>query len=138
MNKTLMLTLAAAVLAVLLPGCKSHEGAYTPVNATQFDVENKEKAVLMDPGAQRSVTYPGIQEGSTPDGRLDLAVNVRTRENRRIEVQINCEFKDAQGFALDTVPWQTLILTENAQETVRFTALNTAAKLYTIRIRQAR
>ena len=92
----------------------------------------------MDSGAQRSVTASAIQERTLPDGRMEVAANVRNRLNRRIEVQVNCEFKDLQGFAVDSTPWQTLILTENAQETVRFAALNSQAKKYTIRVREAR
>ena len=52
-------------------------------------------------------------------------------------MQVNCEFKDAQGLTLDSTPWQTLILTENGQETVRFASVNNQASRYTIRIRQA-
>ena len=63
---------------------------------------------------------------------------MRNRENRRIEVQINCVFKDEQGFPVDETPFRTLILTENAQEGVQFTSMNNQAKTYTIRVRQAR
>ena len=129
-----VLTLAAT----LSTGCKTHEGVYAPVNTTTNDYENRSNFVLMDPGAQRSVTTSGIQERTLADGRLEIATNVRNRENRRIQVQVNCEFKDSQGFAIDSTPWQTLILTENGQETVRFAAMNDQAKKYTIRIREAR
>jgi hypothetical protein len=48
-------------------------------------------------------------------------------------------FKDPQGFpTADEAPFRTLILTENAQEGVRFVSLNAQARTYTIRIRQAR
>ena len=53
-------------------------------------------------------------------------------------MQINCEFKDAQGFPIDATPFQTLILTENGQEGVSFESLSDKAKKYTIRVRQAR
>ena len=53
-------------------------------------------------------------------------------------MQINCVFKDEQGFSLgDETPFVNLILTENAQEDVRFTSLTPKAKDFTIRIRQA-
>ena len=65
--------------------------------------------------------------------------NVKNRENRRIQVQANCVFKDDQGFSTgDETPFQTLILAENSTEAVHFTAMNTLAKKYTIRVRQAR
>lgn len=138
MKSQLVLLFTLATAALFTAGCKTHEGAYTPVNATKFDTENKAGFVLMDPGAQRSVTCSGIQQATLADGRLEVAANVRNRENRRIQVQINCEFKDEQGFAVDSTPWQTLILTENGQETVRFTSMNSQAKKYTIRVREAR
>ncbi|MBM3836487.1 MAG: DUF1425 domain-containing protein [Verrucomicrobia bacterium] len=92
----------------------------------------------MDSRAQRSVTCSGIQERKLDDGRIEVAANVRNRENRRIQVQINCEFKDEQGFVVDSTPWETLILTENGQESARFTSMNDKARKYTIRVRQAR
>lgn len=126
------------VFGLILAGC-SRGGAYEARNATKYDLENREIFVLMDPGAQRSVTSAGIQEAILPDGRLQVVANVRNRENRRIQVQINCVFKDAQGFSTgDETPWQTLILTENAQEAVRFTAMNDRSRKYTIRVREAR
>jgi len=128
-----------ALSAALVAGCKTpSEGVYAPVNATKYDYENTSKFVLMDPGAQRSVTASTLQERTLADGRLEVAANVRNRENRRLQVQVNCEFKDAQGLAIDSTPWQTLMLTENGQETIRFAAMNDQAKKYTIRIREAR
>src|SRR5687767_14126712 len=134
---TPVVTLALATAA--LTGCKTHEGAYTPVSVPEADLENTQKFVLLDPGAQRSITTSGpIQEKWLPDGRLQVSTNVRNRENRRIQVQVDCVFKDEQGFPLDQTPFQNLILTENSQEGVTFTAMNTNARKYTIRVREAR
>ena len=127
-----------AMAALVAAGCKTREGAYEPVNATKYDLENHAKFVLLDPGAQRSVTSSGIQEKWLSDGRLQVSSNLRNRENRRIQVQVDCVFKDEQGFPIDQTPFQNVILTENAQEAVTFTAMNTQARKYTIRVRQAR
>jgi uncharacterized protein YcfL len=137
--KHLSTSLLALSAALALTGCKTtHEGAYEPQATTLHGVESRAGFVLMDPGAQRSVTASALQETTLPDGRLQVAANVNNRENRRIQVQVNCEFKDQQGFAIDSTPWQTLILTENGQETVQFISANTKAKRYTVRVRQAR
>jgi hypothetical protein len=137
--KTCCLTLLTlAMLGSVLTGCKTQTGALPPVDATKYDTENKSSFVLMDEGAQHSITCSGLQQTTLPDGRLEVAANIRNRENRRLDVQVNCEFKDEQGFVVDTVPWQTLILTENGQETVRFTSMNSQAKKYTVRVRQSR
>jgi hypothetical protein len=94
---------------------------------------------LLDPGVQYSVTYTGVQEQTLPDGRLQVVVHLRNRENRRIEVQANCVFKDQNFFLTgDETPFQMLILTENATQDLIFTSMNDRAKRYTIRVRQAR
>ncbi len=137
MKKILLPLLAIAATALITSGC-AHGGAYAPVNTTKYDLENRAKFVDMDPGTQRSVTASGLQERTLPDGRLEVAANVRNRENRRIQVQVNCEFKDEQGFALDSTPWKDIFLTENEQQTIRFESANAQARKYTIRVRQAR
>lgn len=127
-----------AALAVTA-GCVSPPGPFAPLDTTKFTLENSERFVLLDKPTQNSVTCTGLQERPLADGRLEVVANVKNRESRRIQVQVNCVFKDAQGFSTgDETPWQTLILSENATEAVRFTAMNTAARSYTVRVRQAR
>lgn len=139
MNTKLLLLAASAALTFTACTSSYDKGPYTPKTSKTPAYENTERVVLMDPGVQYSLTCTGIQEGATPDGRLEVAAQIRNRENRRIEVQINCIFKDANGYTTgDETPFQTLILTENGTEQVKFTAMNTLAKKYTIRIRQAR
>jgi uncharacterized protein YcfL len=131
--------LVAVTALVLLAGCATEPGPFLPQDTTKYTVENTEKFVLLDKPTQYSITCTGLQERTLPDGRLEVVANVKNRENRRIQVQINCVFKDEQGFTTgDESPFQTLILAENSTETVRFTAMNTLAKRYTIRVRQAR
>ena len=137
--KTFIALFGTAALVVIGSGCASTEtGAYAPQNTDQFNYEATAPFVLMDKGAQNSVTVADIRSETLPDGRLQVAANVRNRENRRIQVQTNCEFKNADGFAVDSSPWQTLILTENSMETVQFASMNKDAKRYTIRVREAR
>ncbi len=135
MNKIWLSSLLLA--AAVLTGCQSG-GAYSPKNTTKYDLENKEKFVLMDSMVQRSVTSSGIQKRILPDGRLEVIAHVRNREGRRIQVQTSCVFKDESGFSTDDeTPWQTLILTENSQEDLRFVSINNKARDFTIRVRQA-
>lgn len=137
--KTPLAFLALAAAAALFAGCASHEGAYAPKNTAGADLENKARFVLLDKATQDSVTCSGLQERTLEDGRLEVVANVRNRINRRIEVQADCVFKNETGFASeDDAPFRTLILTENAQESVRFVSANNLAKTYTIRIRKTR
>jgi hypothetical protein len=114
-------------------------GAYEPKNVNKYNLEDSAKFVLLDRHVERSVTCSSVRERVLEDERLEVTVNVRNRLNRRIEVQINCVFKDEHGFPTkDEAPFRTLFLTENAQEGVTFVSLNNLAKSYTIRVRQAR
>lgn len=138
MNKPILLFTLTAALAAFT-GCQTQPGPFTAQDTTKYTVENTEKFVLMDKQVQFSVTCTGLQERVGADGRLEVVANVKNRENRRIQVQISCVFKDEQSFTTgDETPWQTLILGENTTEAVRFQAMNTQAKKYTIRVRQAR
>jgi len=131
--------LLATVALALLAGCATEPGPYTPQDTTKYTVENTEKFVLLDKPTQISVTCTGLQERLLPDGRLEVVANVKNREGRRIQVQIQCVFRDEQRVSTgDETAWQTLILAENSTEAVRFTAMNPQAKTYEIRVRQAR
>ena len=137
MKKILCAMLCGLPILLWQSGCV-HGGAYTPVNTDKFNQESTAKFVCLDAQVQTSVTCASLQESQTAEGRLRVKVNVRNRENRRLEVQINCVFKDAQGFTEEETPFQTLILTENEIRGVEFTAMNEKAKNYTVRVRQAR
>jgi uncharacterized protein YcfL len=131
--------LISIVALACTAGCVSEPGPYAPLDTTKFTLENTDRFVLLDKPAQYSVTCTGLQERLLGDGRLEVVANVKNREARRIQVQINCVFKDDQGFSTsDETPWQTLILSEHSTEAVRFTAMNTQGKKYTVRVRQAR
>lgn len=136
--KTIAFTLAAAAL-VFLAGCKSEPGPFAPQDTTKYTLENTDAFVVMDKQVQYSVTCTGIQPRNLSDGRLQIVANIKNRENRRIQVQVSCAFKNDQGFSTgDETPWQTLILGENATEAVTFTSMNSEARKYTVRVRQAR
>lgn len=133
------LLMPLALLAALAgAGCQTSWTGAPPLKAGQFNLEKSARFVLLDPGAQRSVTCLGLQEAALPDGRLRVRAQVRNREDRRIEVQVQCVFRNAQGVAIDSTPVQTLILAENATAEVAFESMNDQAKDYTVRLRQSR
>jgi hypothetical protein len=138
-SKPLHLIPALAALA-FLAGCATAEpGPFRPLDTTKFTLENSDNFVALDKAAQYSVTCTGLQEMWLADGRLEVVANVKNREARRIQVQVSCVFKNEQGFSTgDETPFQTLILSENSTEAVRFTAMNLLGKKYTIRVREAR
>jgi hypothetical protein len=142
MNPKLNSLLTAGAALLLAAGCSTSsydKGPYAPQQSKTPAFENKEPVVLLDPGVAYSITCTGVQERSLPDGRIEVVAQIRNRENRRIEVQVNCVFKDGNGFTTgDETPFQPLILTENATEQVVFQSLNNLAKKYTIRVRQVR
>jgi hypothetical protein len=141
MKKTFVSMLVAGGALLLVAGCSTthDKGPYLPQTPPPMGYETREPVVLLDPGVQYSVTCSGIQEQTLPDGRLEVIAHLRNRENRRIEVQANCVFKDQNGFSTgDETPFVMVILTENATEDVKFVSMNNLARKYTIRVRQAR
>lgn len=134
-------TFILAPLAVLAfcAGCVAQSGPFAPMDTTKFTLENTERFVVLDQPVQHAVTCTGLQQRWLPDGRLEVVANVKNRESKRMQVQVNCVFKDDQGFSTgDETPFQTVILAENSTEAVRFTAMNNLAKTYTVRVRQVR
>lgn len=132
--------LALSAAAAALTGCATpahDQGPYLPQSVATNNVENQNALVLLDARVQYSVTCSGIQETRLPDGRLQVTAHLRNREERRIQVQANCEFKDADGFVLDSTPFRNVILSENSQEDVQFVSMNDKAVRYTIRVREA-
>jgi hypothetical protein len=140
MKRSLVSLLAAGGTLLLVVGCTTHDkGPYLPQTPVTPAYESKEPVVLLDPGVKYSVTCSGVQEQMLADGRLEVVAHLRNRENRRIEVQANCVFKDGNAFSTgDETPFATVILTENGTEDVKFTSMNNLARKYTIRVRQAR
>ena len=140
MKRSSVALLAAGAAVMLVAGCSTYDkGPYLPEWARTPAYENSQPIVLLDPAVQYSVTYTGVQEQTLPDGRLQVTIHLRDRENRRIEVQANCVFKDQNGFSTgDDTPFVMVILTENGTEDVKFVSMNTLARKYTIRVRQAR
>jgi len=138
MKLSAIIALMAAVLTLSTIGCKTR-GAYVAEVPDGYDLENQTEFVLMNKRVAKSVTVAGIQERVLADGRLAVTANVLSKDRRRIQVQISCVFKDQNGFSTgDETSWNTLILTENAQEAVRFMSMNEKARKYTIRVREAR
>lgn len=139
MKKTIAQILPIAAVLFFV-GCSStyDKGPYLPQPSKTPAYENTEALIMLDPGVQYSVTMATYAQRTLEDGRLEVVVGLRNRENRRLEVQADCVFKDAAGVATDEAPFQTVILTENATEQVKFISLNALAKKFTVRVRQAR
>jgi uncharacterized protein YcfL len=133
-------SLASTLLVALTAaGCATGGGARLPENTGKYNQELSSKFVLLDDAARRSVTCSALQERALPDGRLEVVSVLRNRETRRIQVQVQCVFKDAQGIGTnDETPWKDVILTENGMENVSFASMNALAKTYTVRVRQSR
>jgi hypothetical protein len=132
-----LLALVSGLLAAA--GCQSPSAPASPQDTTKYTVESTEKFAIAERDSRLDVTCTGLQEHLTADGRLEVAANIKNRENRRIQLQTTCVFKDEQGFVTeDEAPWQALDIAENATEVKRFTSANAKAHRYTVLVRTAR
>ena len=135
-TKHLCRILALAALA-LLAGCVSSDSA--PQENTKYTVENTDRFELINDSTPIYVSCTGLQEHVLSDGRLEVVANIRNRENRVLQVEVSCAFRDAQGFLTgDETAFQPVQLAPNATEVLNFRSTNALAKKYTIRLREAK
>lgn len=133
-----LVSLSAAAL-LLLAGCATQPAGPAPQESTKFTVENTEKFVLLDKASQAAITCTGLQERTLPDGRIEVVANLKNRESHPFQLQVNCVFKDEQGFSTgDETVFQTVTIGRRDTEAVRFTAANDKARKYTLRVREAK
>ena len=131
--------LGALTALALFGGCASGPAASAPQASTKYTIENNtDKFAVLDEPLAAAISCTGLQDRVLPDGRFEVVANVRNSESRTVQVQVNCVFKDADGFSIgDETPFRTLLLNGNSTEAVRFTATNRIAKRYTIRVKLA-
>jgi hypothetical protein len=89
MKKKLFTLLTMAGVALAFIGCSSTG-----------------EVVRLDYGVEESIISRGLEETRLPDGRLKVTAHLRNTENRRIQVQVNCQFKDENGTVVDAT-WRT-------------------------------
>jgi len=107
------------------------------LNTTKYTLEQTEKLQFLDLNLQSSVTSTGMQHSVLADGRLQVVINIRNRANRRIPVQLSTLFRDRQGVgAGEESPWQTVALSENSTEAVRFVSRQAGAQNFIVRVRR--
>jgi len=135
---TKQLSLAAVTAGFLrLAGCATEPAR--PQDSTKYSIEDTGKFTHLDKVTQAAVNCTNLQERRLPDGRLEVVASLRNRENHDLKVQINCVFKDEQGFSTgDETPFRAVTIAGEATEAVRFTSANPAASKYTLRVRLAR
>jgi len=126
-----------ALAATFLAGCATNPGPDEQLDTTKYTIESTGKFVQLDQFAKVSVRCTGLQERILPDGRLEVVANVKNLEKRRIEVQIDCVFKDEQGIASENeTSFRKLVLIEGSTQAVQFTSINNLARKYTIGVRE--
>lgn len=136
--RRVLLAASAAALALTI-GCATQPEAQPAVGTTKYTLENTDKFTLLDATVQHAIMCTGLQERPLADGRMEIVANLKNHDNRHIEVQADCVFKDAQSLPIgDETAWQTVPIAENATVAVRFTSTTAAAKNYTVQVRQTR
>jgi len=135
-TKHLPLT-AVAVATLWLAGCITEPAR--PLDSPKYSIEDTGKFTHLDKASAAAISCTSLQERRLPDDRLEVVASLRNREPKAVKLQVNCVFKDAQGFSTgDETPFRTITLEADATEAVRFTSANPAAKQFTLRVRLAR
>ncbi len=138
-KQVLICSFLAGTTLVWLAGCATNPTSSMALESTKYNIESTEKLTLLDRTVQEAIICTGLQERVLPDGRLEVVAMVKNRQEQAVKVQLNCVFKDMQGFSVgDETAFQTTTLAPGATEAVRFTAATPAAKKFTVRVRHAR
>jgi hypothetical protein len=131
----------AAITAGLIfsSGCTTPVAPARAATTTKFTLEDTDRFALLEQAADYGIACTGLQYHVLADGRLEVVANLKNRENRPLDVQVDCVFRDPQNpTAVDETPWQRLTLAPNTTEAVHFTASTPAGKRYTVRVRPPR
>lgn len=102
--------------------------------ARKYSVRNTDNFVV-DAADQNAVSCTGLIEQRTPDGRLKVTINIKSREGAPIQTQAQCQFRDAQGLIVEETPWQAFTLAAGDTETLSFLASNSELRNYSVRVR---
>jgi uncharacterized protein YcfL len=138
MNHHCSFLFCLALPALFLAGCATDPGPDEQLDTTKYTIESTGKFVQLDQVAQVSVRCTGLQERILPDGRLEVVANVKNLEKRKLQVEIGCVFKDEQGISTENeTPFRKLDLIAGSTQAVQFTSINSQARKYTIRVREA-
>lgn len=136
MTNNRKLLFCVAQIAIFLTGCASGPNSGDQLDTTKYTIESTGKFVLLDQSPQVCVKCTGLQERMLPNGRLEVVANVKNLEKRRIEVEIDCIFKDERGVPSEEErTFQKIALAEGSTQAVPFISTNDQARKYTIRVR---
>ena len=138
------LMLVGLILFVFLfSGC-----AAGPYKATRYDVnqdlERQENVVIMDKGlvnqfADKRVVILGEKTEWTGDNRLKVLCEIRNMKKDTLKLQIQTVFKDADNFSIgQETNWELVLIPGFSTYTYKTTALNSRARKYNIRIKEAK
>lgn len=132
---SIRLLLVSFAVALIAAGCASKPKQQ---ETTKYTLANTERFVVLDPPSHYSIACTGLQERMI-DGKLEVIANVRNLENRALKLQVQCVFRDAEGFPTgDDTTFRPLVLDRYETAAVRFQSATPQTRSYTIRVRQLR
>lgn len=128
-------------LSLLLVGCDTvPKTEWNETLASETAAATEEAFIALNEDAQEAVECAAFFTRRLPDGRLEVAVNLRNLGDKPLRLKTNCVFKDATGIWLkDETPARTIEVGAGAIETVRFVAsTNPSAQRYTVWVQAVR
>ncbi|MCW5548964.1 MAG: hypothetical protein KIT44_08370 [Opitutaceae bacterium] len=133
--RPMLLALGLAGLA----GCATVPAERPPADAAASAGVVAEKYQPLDRPVREAVECFALHERVLPDGRLEVVAVMRNLTAAPVKLQLNCVFKDAQGFSIgDETPFQSATVFPGVNESVRFTSAGATARSFTVRARLAR
>lgn len=126
------------LVGTMLSGCGTVPEAPTQAS-TAGEPAGEEVFVALNQNARDAVECLATFGRVRPDGRLEVAANLRNTSENQLRLKVACIFQDAQGKPLkEEVPRLTIEMAAGAIETVSFTSIGPEAKRYTLRVSATR
>ncbi|MFT7520635.1 MAG: hypothetical protein ACI9MC_002785 [Kiritimatiellia bacterium] len=129
-GRMLALTVALASCVSLSASCS----AYRPISDPN-PVQEQERVILLNFGNMVYVRVVRLGMDRTPAGLLEAKVQLLNKSLSTRKVDVKVEFRDKDGFELESTNWQPHLLGSEVVQTIRTNSMNNQAADFKIYIR---
>ncbi len=124
----------AAILGlVMLCGCMAYPASVGPVPTNE-----QERVLFLNFGNLIFVRLVDVIASRLPGGQLEVKAKLLSKALGNNWVDIKVEFRDSDGFELESTSWQPVLLRSEVVETYRTNGINARAVDFKLYVRNTR
>jgi uncharacterized protein YcfL len=136
MTRILQLVLALCIATFAVAGCGKPKGPDVPISQEKALTKSKAQVNLLGKKLKDQIASELQEKKRLDDGRMDIAVNLRNRTTKRLNLEVRTVFKDDRGISTgDETSWTDLYLEPMQSQTYRATSKTPNPESYTVEVR---